>query len=629
MTLGLSEVHAGQYMGGEITYQQLSQNGNTNTYKIVVRINRNCKSFADFNAPVIWFFNNIPGFPHTKVFQLKPIQSSKQRLAVTKIQSCTINPPDICNDLYEFTGTIDLPVDPNGYLVYTSDCCRNAPQKNLLTETWNGGVEIVAGIPEPGASFTYHTRIPGTSTPVNSSPFPKTDSIIGACVGKPLQYKFDYQDPDGDELHYVIGDPAGVTTIGVSQIRTIGYANDFSLFQPFGMNSNLSIDPITGMLSGVPIVLGNYTICLDIQEWRNGVLINVHRREIELNVVDCKAVLNAIPVTCSTTTLLFNHANNSSLDYLWDFGVPEILTDSSTRIYPIYTYPTSGDYPVTLIVSNPAGCRDTVKTIAKVYDNLKVDFEWKAPICAGSPMQFMNLSSFGSGQITKYKWDHITVRGSNNFSNAKDPLYAYTYTDTVPLGYSIMLTITTDKGCTGIVTKVPLVYPKPSADAGRDTVIAYDLPYEMPVKSSLQNSYHWTPGTGLSDIRIANPTVTGGTPTCYTIKVWGKDSLCTSMDTVCIKYGRGPEVYLPTAFSPNGDGINDRLYVRAVQVQVTQIAIFNRWGQTVFNTNNSNQYWDGTYQGKIQVSGEYSWLVKGIGPGNKPFIKEGSISLLR
>jgi len=130
-----------------------------------------------------------------------------------------------------------------------------------------------------------------------------------------------------------------------------------------------------------------------------------------------------------------------------------------------------------------------------------------------------------------------------------------------------MLTITTDKGCTGIVTKVPFVYPKPSA--------------------------------------------------------------CAGMDTVCIKYGRGPEVFLPTAFSPNGDGINDRLFFRAVQVQVTHIAIFNRWGQTVFSTNDINQYWDGTFQGRIQVSGEYSWLVKGIGPGNKPFIKEGSISLLR
>ncbi len=618
-------------MGGEITYQQLSQNGNTNTYKIIVRINRNCKSFAEFNPPVVWFYNNIPGFPHTKVFQLKPTQSSKQRLSVTKIESCIVNPPDICNDLYEFTGTIDLPLEPNGYLVYMTDCCRNAPQKNLTSEIWNGGVEIVAGIPEAGASLTYHTRIPGTNTAINSSPFPKTDSIIGACVGKPLQFKIDYQDPDGDELRFVIGDPAGGTPLGISQIRTIGYANDYSLFQPFGMNNNLSIDPITGILSGTPAVLGNYTICLDIQEWRNGVMINIHRRELELNVVDCNAVLNAPPVTCTSKTVLFNHSNNSSLEYLWDFGVAEINTDSSSRIYPIYTYPKSGDYQVTLIVSNSIGCRDTIKTTAKVYDDLKVDFDFKQPICAGSPMQFENLSSFGSGQIIRYRWDHITVRGSNNFSNLKDPIYNYTNTDTdtVPLGYSILLTVTTDKGCTGFASKVPFVYPKPNAYAGKDTVIGYDTPYEMPVIASPQNSYFWSPSTGLSDTRIANPTVTGGIPTCYTLKVWGKDSFCTSMDTVCIKYGRGPDIHVPTAFSPNGDGINDRLYFRAVQVQVTQIAIFNRWGQTVFRSTNPNQYWDGTFQGRLLERDQYNWLVKGIGPGNKTYIKEGSFLLLR
>lgn len=202
------------------------------------------------------------------------------------------------------------------------------------------------------------------------------------------------------------------------------------------MNNNLSIDPITGMLSGTPAVLGNYTICLDIQEWRNGVMINVNRRELELNVVDCKAVLNAPPVTCTSKTVLFNHSNNSSLEYLCDFGVAEINTDSSTLIYPIYTY----------------------------------------------------------------------------------------------------------------------------------------------------------------------PTVTGEIPTCYTLKVWGKDSFCTSMDTVYIKYGNGPDIHVHTAFSPNGDGINDRLYLSAFQVQVTQIAIFNRWGQTVFSITNPNHYWDGTFfQGRLQV----------------------------
>jgi gliding motility-associated-like protein len=96
-------------------------------------------------------------------------------------------------------------------------------------------------------------------------------------------------------------------------------------------------------------------------------------------------------------------------------------------------------------------------------------------------------------------------------------------------------------------------------------------------------------------------------------------------------------LFVPTAFTPNGDGINDGFGAKAIFVvkhtmiprKAFMLEIYNRWGQLVFRTSDPDAEWDGTYMGQPCQDGVYAFLVKGVGYDGKLYVEEGSVSLLR
>lgn len=619
----------GQFMGGEFRYERNGSSATTTSYKITFYLLRNCNSFAELDIPEVFFYNSGNGQTPTKVFRLKLNQVSTTRLPTNTLQGCIFNLPSVCSDKITFTGFIELPNDPNGYLMYTTSCCRNNGQRNIISEPWSGGIELVGGAPEPGQALTYYDRIPEENISNNSS-FTVEDSAIVGCVGKPFSYKIKCTDPDGDDLVFDFSDATGKTELGMALLRPVKYQNGYSSYDPMGTGSSLQLNRTTGEISGIPGMAGVFTIALDISEIRNGRKIAVHRKEFEVSVGTCKAILNPPPVNCSNSFIGFlAHSNNPLLSYHWDFGVPATSADTSNTVFPTYNYSTAGTYNVSMVITNELGCKDTAKTTVGVYPDLKVDFDWKEPVCNGTPIQLFDRSTFASSQITGYQWNYISRNGSVVFSRSKDPLFGYQYNDSVPVGYSIMLTVQTNRACSAVVTKVPFVYPIPEAYLGLDTTVSSDLGYQIPLKPSPQNKYLWSPATGISDVHIANPIIKGTTKQCYQLKVWGKDSICTNTDNICISYAKGPDVYVASGFTPNGDWLNDKLTFKAVQVQVISFEIFNRLGQKIFSTNTEAKGWDGKIKGVLQDTGTYVWVVKGTGPGGIPFNKTGTVLLIR
>jgi gliding motility-associated-like protein len=147
--------------------------------------------------------------------------------------------------------------------------------------------------------------------------------------------------------------------------------------------------------------------------------------------------------------------------------------------------------------------------------------------------------------------------------------------------------------------------------------------------SSVATDYLWSPGFGLSDVTSPNPMVTVTSDITYTV-IASTPAGCKGEASVTIKVYEGPQIYVPTAFTPNGDGKNDVFKPFPVGIsKYNYFRVFNRWGQVIYSTVNFNQGWDGTIGGKMQPTGTYVWMVEGITKENKKITKRGTVVLIR
>jgi gliding motility-associated-like protein len=179
------------------------------------------------------------------------------------------------------------------------------------------------------------------------------------------------------------------------------------------------------------------------------------------------------------------------------------------------------------------------------------------------------------------------------------------------------------------------VYPLPVIAAGQ----VYNIPYgqHLTLNPSITGdvtSYLWTPGSGLSDSTIRDPVADPTTSTTYTLQVASPGGGCQAKGIITV------DVYtplsMPNAFTPNGDGHNDRLYVLGGPEgsSIRAFAIFNRWGAKVFNVENvlpgDPRYgWNGNIGGRPAPSGTYVYTVVMQLPGGLEQTYKGTVELIR
>ncbi len=148
-------------------------------------------------------------------------------------------------------------------------------------------------------------------------------------------------------------------------------------------------------------------------------------------------------------------------------------------------------------------------------------------------------------------------------------------------------------------------------------------------------TYNWTPPVGLNSTTIREPIFNYDREVEYLIHI-GTDSGCLIVDTLLIRMmpSQSPiirsDIFVPKAWSPNGDGHNDRLFPLTVNIaELKYFRIFNRWGQLVFETNIIGHGWDGVFKGVPQVQDVYTWTLEAIGEDGKYYKKAGNSVLLR
>ncbi|HPG11668.1 MAG TPA: gliding motility-associated C-terminal domain-containing protein, partial [Chitinophagaceae bacterium] len=168
--------------------------------------------------------------------------------------------------------------------------------------------------------------------------------------------------------------------------------------------------------------------------------------------------------------------------------------------------------------------------------------------------------------------------------------------------------------------------------AGNDTIAAMNQPLQLNA-SEIGNAgvteYNWLPATGLDDPLVANPVATLTQDTRYIVTGRTPEG-CEAQDDVFIKVYQGPEIYVPKAFTPNNDGLNDIL--RAIPVGIQEFrhfTIYNRWGNVIFSTKDPARGWDGHINGQEQQTNTFVWIAEAIDYLGNHITRKGVITLIK
>ena len=177
--------------------------------------------------------------------------------------------------------------------------------------------------------------------------------------------------------------------------------------------------------------------------------------------------------------------------------------------------------------------------------------------------------------------------------------------------------------------KVNIVFlPKVMADASDAGVAFLNTPHQL-YGSGSGTQFLWTPSSFLDFSTIQNPLATLTADTKFYLTVTDNYG-CKGYDTLLVKVLNVPGLYIPKAFTPNGDGLND--IFKPVPIGVAKFnyfKVFDRFGQIVFETTSLGVGWDGTYKGKKQNVDTYVYIISGEFKNNETEIIKGNVILIR
>ena len=534
LTLSFAPSFAGHIAGGEIfyVYKGPGATAGTDKYRITLRLFREC------NPPIggqptaalptqVWMaiFNN--GAPTSQVGNtyIVNIDGPKQTLNISSPNPCISNPPEVCYEVGNFSFETDLPASANGYKVAFQTCCRTNNITNI-------------GASSVGA--TYTADIPGTTVLANekntSAVFALKDTTL-ICKNSNFTLDFSATDTDGDSLSYSFCNAYnGGPTVNSANVTpsnppygSIPYQSAYTGFTPLG--SQVSINAVTGIISGQSPAAGSYVVTVCVSEWRKGKLLSVHRKDFTLKIGDCAlsaAQLKPDYISCDGYTLTFQNESSSpgNTSYTWSFGdAASGANNVSTLPVPTHTFTDTGKYALLLTVQNSLGCRDTAEAIVSVYPGFFPAFDVIGS-CYQTPIQFNDRTTTNYGTVNKWKWD-FSNNTNTNVDSVKNPRWQYSSPGT----RRVTLIVGNSKGCIDTIDKDIIVNDVPLLTLPfKDTLIcSIDTLALVAVGTG---NFSWTPSTNIVNANTSTPLVFPKTTTRYIVTI--NESGCIKKDTVTV-----------------------------------------------------------------------------------------------
>ena len=334
---------------------------------------------------------------------------------------------------------------------------------------------------------------------------------------------------------------------------------------------------------------------------------------VKVNVIPNVIINAGRDTTICLTDSIQLLPNTNALHFTWSPATG--ISDSSIKS-PFVRPLTNTQYTVVATVGH---CSATDDIMVQVVPYPQVVAGADTAICYGGIVHLTATST-----APYFAW---TPTSSLLQANTLTPT-AKPYTTT-----AYVVTVKDVKGCPKPVsdTTTVTVYPKVNANAGRDTAIVANQPLQLNATGG--TTYIWTPVTGLSNPFIADPVVTLSAAydsMTYHVTVTSGGGCSAGDDIKIIVFKTRPDIFVPTAFTPNGDGLNDRIKAIPIGIKAFQyLKIFNRWGELVFATADANISWDGSIKGQPQSTGVFTWMARGIDYSGAPVVRKGTLTLIR
>jgi gliding motility-associated-like protein len=223
----------------------------------------------------------------------------------------------------------------------------------------------------------------------------------------------------------------------------------------------------------------------------------------------------------------------------------------------------------------------------------------------------------GSNGVYTYKW----YRSSGELIE-ETPGSDYVTVDSLQAGNYTCRILTPD--CDTTVHFAIETFAGVELTISNDTLIAAGQ--SVVLSASGASLYQWQPEQWLDDPRSANPKATPEAPITYTVTGYNEDG-CKASKSVRININEA--VFVPNAFSPNGDGINDEFKIGNYgYLKLEEFRIFNRWGNEVFYTTDPGKGWTGNYNGKQADIGTYHYYIRIFNPKGEVQTLKGTLTLI-
>lgn len=282
------------------------------------------------------------------------------------------------------------------------------------------------------------------------------------------------------------------------------------------------------------------------------------------------------------------------------------------------TYFTAGMHNAKLAVETNVGCRSLVlDSTFEIYPKPQIQLNI-SDSCVFVPIVYS--ANDMAGNVSTWYWDFGTGLNAGPSSVTK----SYPREGNKP--FTVMTL--TNRGCKDTILRPFTIYDNKSF-AGRDTVAARDEPVQLFGRGEPGMTYSWSPSIGLNDATIENPIATLDRDQLYKLNTVTEKG-CKKETQIMIKRYNGPELYIPTAFTPNGDGKNDFFKVVPIGIKsFGYLAVYNRHGQLVYKTTNFFEGWDGTYRGVELGTGTFVYIAEAVDYKGRKMFRKGTVTLIR